>query len=362
MTVAVDTEETRALRAALAERLAKSGHSPGWVDAVRAVPRHLFVPVFHQQDAAGQWHTITAGDAGHLEGAYADRALTTQLTDEMPTSSSSEPDLMLTMLDALDVRGGQRVLEIGTGTGYNSALLTHVLGDAGVTTVNVDPELTKLAEERLAACGYQPHVRTGDGVAGVPGRAPFDRIIATCGMQSIPWQWIDQSADGAVMVVPIGWGLAEVSVHDRHARAQFLPQGAYFMGSRTPGAEPRFAELDDVRPTSTEAPVTEVDRLQFPLALALPGYRSCTWSDSSGDVTAVGIWTPDGSTATARTDGAVRQIGPRRLWDVIEELHTTFATTPARDEFGLTLTAERQRAWWRAKDGPGWDLPEAAFA
>lgn len=362
MTRAVDTEEPRVLREALARRLADAGHSQEWIATVRTVARHLFVPVFHQQDHVGQWVTVAAGEDGYLEGVYADRALTTQLTDGAPTSSSSEPDLMLTMLDALDVRVGHRVLEIGTGTGYNAALLSHRLGDANVTTVDVDSELTVRAAERLAAAGYQPHVVTGDGAAGVPERGPFDRIIATCGMQSIPPAWIEQAADGALMVVPIGWGLARVTVQDGHAHGRFLPAGAYFMARRAPGAEPRFAELADVEPTSTRTAATEVDRLQFPLALALPGYRSCTWSDENGAVSAVGLWTPDGSTATAHVDGTLRQIGPRHLWDTVEELHQLFDADPVREDFGLTVNHERQWAWWRTESGPGWDLSEVVFA
>ncbi|MBY8886410.1 hypothetical protein K7472_16265 [Streptomyces sp. PTM05] len=76
----------------------------------------------------------------------------------------------------------------------------------------------------------------------------------------------------------------------------------------------------------------------------------------------MGFWTPDGSTATADDTGTVHHIGPRRLWDTIEELHALFPTAPERDECGITVTAERQRGWWRSEDGPGWDLPEMAFA
>ncbi|WAL73538.1 methyltransferase domain-containing protein [Kitasatospora sp. YST-16] len=364
MTVATDTAAARALRHSLADRLAAAGHGQRWVDAVRAVPRHLFVPLFHQQDGAGHWSTVTAEHSGYLEGAYADRALTTQLTDGTPTSSSSEPGLMLTMLDALAVRAGLRVLEVGTGTGYNAALLAHVLGDTNVTTVDVDPELTSLAGRRLAATGYRPHVHTGDGAVGVADRAPFDRVIATCGMRSIPWPWIEQAADGAVVVAPLGWGLARITVHDGHAHGRFLPQGTYFMARRTPDAKPRFAELERTAATTTEvAAVEAVERLQFPLALALPGYRSVSWADEkTGGTGRVGIWTADGSTATADSDGRVRQIGPRRLWDVVEELHEQFPTSPAREDFGLTLTAGKQRVWWGTEDGPGWDLPATPFA
>ncbi|MEV7023353.1 methyltransferase domain-containing protein [Kitasatospora sp. NPDC093558] len=364
MTVVIDTERARALRGGLARQLADAGHDRRWVGAVEAVPRHLFVPAFHQQGSTGEWERISAGDTGYLDGVYADRALTTQLTDTVPTSSSSEPDLMLTMLDALEVSPGHRVLEVGTGTGYNAALLAHVLGDVNVTTIDVDPELTTLAAERLRAAGYNPAVHTGDGAVGVASQAPFDRIIATCGMQSIPWRWVEQAADGAVMVVPIGWGLAKITVRAGRAEGRFLPEGAYFMARRAPGAEPRFAGLENIQPSTTKVPVAGLlDRLRFPLALALPGYRSCTWSDdATGELEALGIWMPDGSTATAHVDGTVRQLGLTGLWDVIEQLDSQFSTTPAREDFGLTLTPATQRAWWKSEDGPGWELPLTAFA
>ncbi|MCZ9339668.1 methyltransferase domain-containing protein, partial [Streptomyces sp. TRM76130] len=102
-------------------------------------------------------------------------------------SSSSQPSLMALMLAELRVADGDRVLEIGAGTGYNAALLCHRLGDDGlVTTVDLDPEITDSARRHLDAAGYHPAVVTGDGARGVPGRAPYDRIIATCALPAVP--------------------------------------------------------------------------------------------------------------------------------------------------------------------------------
>ncbi|MFD0276219.1 methyltransferase domain-containing protein [Kitasatospora sp. NPDC127111] len=354
--------DARPLRELLARNLAAAGHGEQWTRAVAQVPRHLFVPTFYEQDGTGRWSEVTTATPGYRENVYANRALTTQIKDNEPTSSSSEPGLMLSMLDALGAQAGQRVLEIGTGTGYNAALLSHVLGDANVTTVDVDPELTGDAARRLADAGYRPSVHTGDGARGVPSHAPFDRIIATCGMQSVPAAWVQQAADGAVMVVPVGWGLARITIDGGNATGRFLPQSAYFMARRTSRVRPRFDELEKEQPTVSDISAQEtLTRLEFPLALALPGYRTCTWAGDDGGTASVGIWTPDGSAATAGRDGSVRQTGPRRLWDVVEQLSRQFETEPQREDFGLTITPERQWAWWKT-DETGWDLPAVHFA
>ncbi|MBY8884107.1 hypothetical protein K7472_04510 [Streptomyces sp. PTM05] len=358
MTTAVDAELARTLRGELAANLEAAGHDPAWVKAVREVPRHLFVPEFHTQDANYRWSRIGPNDDAYLSTVYSDRALTTQRDGDEPTSSSSEPSLMLTMLEALDIRPGHRVYECGTGTGWNAALLAHRFGDAGVTTVDVDPELTRAAVAHLTLAGYHPLVHTGDGVAGLPEHGPYDRFITTCRMRAIPWAWVEQCADEAVMVAPIGWGLVRITVENDRVHGRFLPDGACFMPRREDAAGPLFDVLDKVSPTTTSVSVTGLlDRLAFPLSLALPSHNTCTWYDDAGTDTAVGIWTPDGSTAKAGIDGSVRQTGPRRLWDVVEKLDTLFPTAPCRADFGLTITRDRQRVWWRAEDGPGWELP-----
>lgn len=122
----------------------------------------------------------------------------------------------------------------------------------------------------------------------------------------------------------------------------------------------RFADLDATEPRTSRAPVDAdlLDRLAFPLSLALPGYRSCTWSGDDGRPDAVGIWTPDGSVARVHLDGKVRQAGPGAVWDEVEVLAGLFpAGPPAREDFGLTVTPGAQHAWYGAPDGPSWPCP-----
>jgi protein-L-isoaspartate(D-aspartate) O-methyltransferase len=112
---------------------------------------------------------------------------------------------MIRMLEALDVHSGHRVLEIGAGTGYNAAVLAELVGPSGsVVTIDVDDELVDAARRHLDDAGYA-HVRTvcADGVHGDASAAPFDRIIATVGVDAIPAAWIAQLRDGGRLVAPL---------------------------------------------------------------------------------------------------------------------------------------------------------------
>ncbi|MFG2662409.1 methyltransferase domain-containing protein, partial [Streptomyces sp. NPDC048425] len=165
-----DTGTSAALRHKYAMDLALD-HDGGWLQAFADVPRHVFVPRFYTQGTDGAWQPVSWGDVGYLEAVYADAALTTQLDEHgFPTSSSSQPSLMLTMLEALDVHDGHRVFELGTGTGYNTALLSHRLGEKRVTSVDVDPGLVAAAIGRLKQAGHSPTLAVGDGTLGYPRR------------------------------------------------------------------------------------------------------------------------------------------------------------------------------------------------
>jgi protein-L-isoaspartate(D-aspartate) O-methyltransferase len=109
------------------------------------------------------------------------------------------------MLYQLDLAPGQRVLEIGAGTGYNAALIRHIVGDSGqVTSVDIDSELVDKARAHLASAGY-PDVTVvcADGAAGCAAHAPYDRIIATVGVSDLAPAWLDQAVPAARIVVPL---------------------------------------------------------------------------------------------------------------------------------------------------------------
>ena len=185
------------------------------LDAFAHVPRHLFLP-----DVA-------------LDTVYTDDAIVTHDQGGIPTSSSSQPSLMARMLDRLGVEPGQRVLEVGAGTGYNAALLA-ALG-AEVTTVELQPAVADAARAHLDAAGLTAEVVTGDGVTPPPG--PFDRIIVTAGLWEIPAPLLAALADGGRLVAPLRINGIEAVFAlrregDRFAAAGAMPCG--FMPLRGP--------------------------------------------------------------------------------------------------------------------------------
>ncbi|MDI3422961.1 methyltransferase domain-containing protein [Streptomyces luteolus] len=249
---------------------------------------------------------------------------------------------------------------MATSTGYNAALLTARLGSANVTTIEVDPGLALLADERLRACGQTPAVRTGDGRAGHPARAPYDRLIATCGFTAVPYAWVEQVRPGGLIVCPLGSGTVRLVVgEDGTAAGQFLRTRSYFMGVRAAGETgaapyPGDPGTPDERPTRlAPTALARSDSFPFLLSLALPGAATSTDLDDTDRITGCRIWTPDGSWARASTR-TVRQAGPQRLWDVVEDAYDWWLCNgrPARERFGVTVTRAGTAVWLGRPDQP----------
>ncbi len=136
---------------------------------------------------------------------YSDQALGTRFRDGLPSSSSSQPSIMADMLEAFELEPGMRVLEIGTGTGYNAALLAEIVGSRGsVVTQDIDEEIAAEAEAALRAMGYgSVRVVARDGAEGVPEDAPFDRILVTVGCPDLSFRWQEQLTEQGRIVVPL---------------------------------------------------------------------------------------------------------------------------------------------------------------
>jgi protein-L-isoaspartate(D-aspartate) O-methyltransferase len=134
--------------------------------------------------------------------------------DGVPVSSSSQPAMMAIMAEQLGLEPGHRVLEIGTGTGYNAAVMAHVVGAGGrVVTVDIDDELVARAQASLAAAGYgRVLARCADGGYADPRDDGFDRIIVTAGAWDIAPAWLDQLAPGGRLVLPLAVRGIQLSV------------------------------------------------------------------------------------------------------------------------------------------------------
>lgn len=363
-------------RAQLVRRLRRDGAltDPRWIEAFRAVPRHLFLPRWFESEG-GRWRAADETTPGWLDAVYGDRVLVTQLDNDpegwerarrvgvvagAPTSSSSQPGIMAVMLEALQVRDGDRTLEIGTGTGYNAALLCHRLGDDLVSTVDVDPAVLAQAKSNLDRAGYRPTCVVTDGAEGLPDRAPFDRVLATCSVAKIPPAWLAQTAPGGQVVTtlnrPIGAGLVRVTAGEgATGTGRVLPQDGRFMPLRAQqsAGEPPADRTGVRRPTEISATeALQAGRpFEFFAGLALPGVRPMTLSGRTM------LTHPDGSFAVPG-ETTVLEGGPRNLWSLVEDAYAQWHDlgTPTRDRFGITVDGEDQYLWLNTPDGLHWPL------
>lgn len=178
------------LRSQLTARLRDSNvfGVPGIEAAFGQVPRHLFLPGVPLQEAYADAPVYVKYDSAGIH-----------------ISAASQPHLVAKMLGQLALAPGHKVLEIGTGTGYNAALMATITGQAGhVTTIDVDQDLVDGARAHLHVAGIgNTDAVLGDGALGYSGGAPYDRIIATVGAFEVPAAWLDQLAPGGRLVVPL---------------------------------------------------------------------------------------------------------------------------------------------------------------
>jgi protein-L-isoaspartate(D-aspartate) O-methyltransferase len=168
---------------------------PRTLAAMRKVPRHLFVPEASASQAYGDFPL----PIGHGQ-------------------TISQPYIVAFMTEALGLRGGEKVLEIGTGSGYQAAVLGEIAGS--VYTIEIVPELAAEARERLARLGCRNvEVRAGDGYLGWPEAAPFDAIMVTAAAPRIPEPLKQQLKDGGRLVLPVGDEYQELIVVTRRGSA-----------------------------------------------------------------------------------------------------------------------------------------------
>jgi len=351
-----------------------------WRAAFLSVSRHHFLPpqVWVDNDQ-GKPQPLSRDDDPDQwrQAAYRNVPILIQFDDgqtvwpdtggELCTSSASKPELMLTMLVALDVHDGHTVLEIGTGTGYNAALLAARLGALKVTTVEIDPVLADRARAALHAIDLPVTVVTGDGIHGHPERAPYDRVIATAAVRvgEFPYAWVRQTRPGGVIVSPMrtDFGgsvpLVRFTV-DENGTATGSPVGRVgFMAVRSQRT-PEWT-LDHFDPNDPAAEVSsttlkpwrvaENPDVRWAIGTRVP---HCIWEHQppSDDRKHHLLWLLDpvgGSWAMARYDDSpgprqIRQYGPRRLWDEVEAAFRCWAAEgkPPLDRSQITVTLNTQ--------------------
>jgi protein-L-isoaspartate(D-aspartate) O-methyltransferase len=158
--------------------------------AMRSIPRETFA----------SWISV--------KEAYKNRAITNPATLGNDISTISQPSAVARFLEGFDLKPGMNILEIGAGTGYQAALISHIIGDSGkVTTIDIAEPLIDKARQNLSSLGISNvDVILGDGVLGFPEAAPYDRIVATVGLREIPLVWIPQLKDDGHIVVPLHVG------------------------------------------------------------------------------------------------------------------------------------------------------------
>lgn len=384
----------RPTRDELGRALRRSGAlTDDWRPAFDAVDRAAFLPdlmwPFDMATATSAPVDRRTDPAAWYAYADSDMPLTTQWDDgghrgpgpgRVATSSSSMPSVVFAMLADLDPRDGMSVLEIGTGTGWTSALMAHRLGGERVTTLEVDAAVARSARAALDRAGLHPDVRAADGLPGHPGGAPYDRVVATCGLRRVPYAWVEQTAPGGLIVAP--WG-THYANRDTVVRLTVAPDGRGASGSFTRPVEfmkaraqrlvrpAHSAYLPDGFPGGADATATTLTAADgfadpfgpfaFAAGLRVPG---CAWAagERGGDHSVWFYSLTDRSWAAAlfrhdRPTTTVHQCGPRRLWDEAETAWHwwTARGRPDPDRFGLTVTARGQRAWLD-EPGDSWPL------
>ncbi|GCD44255.1 ATP-grasp peptide maturase system methyltransferase [Streptomyces paromomycinus] len=376
--------DSAALRHALADQVAAASPPPApvWIAALAAVPRERFMDHSVYRPAPPGWepvHRARLGEEEWLRMVYTDQTWVTQVdgvdaadapgpVTGVPTSSGTRPTLVVRTLHAAGLRSGDKVLEIGTGTGYSTALLCHSLGHDHVVSVEYDTGVARRAATRLHAAGYAPTLIQGDGLRGHQEAAEYDAVVATCSVRTIPRSWIFQITDaGSITCTLSGWMLASGMIRltldengDAHGRFLAGGDSVSYMLARPHERPPRptlYRHPGDTRPARIDPSFLTDPTGRFVAQLGAPSAELVSTGDNYVliDVaTGSQAWTEGGG-----ADTAVHQRGPLRLWDQVEDAVLTWQKEGAPDTtaFGMTAAPEEQYVWLGSPDGPRWFLP-----
>lgn len=365
------------------ELMASGALLPDWRLSFLALPRVQFIPdtIWHEVDGLLRpVHRAEDPDRWLVLASDKD-AVVTQVDDGyctgsgdvggIPTSSASMPKMVALMLKYLDIHGGERVLEVGTGTGYNAALLAHRLGAERVTTVEIDSEVATHARKALSDAGYGGVTAVvGNGSLGHPPNAPYDRVIATASCHTVPYAWVAQARAGGRVVTPWGsqycnFGLLVLTVNDDGTAIGRIVDTASFMRLRDQRFSSRSistTDEDDEQASVTEtylhpADVRHTDHARGAVIAIGTRVLNCrtSYTQPEDDPAGEGVlWVVDhDSDSWARLHHTpddpgpykVYQSGPRRLWNEIEAAHQWWVDQgrPDADRWRFIVIPEAQR-------------------
>jgi protein-L-isoaspartate O-methyltransferase len=322
-----------------------------WRSLVASLPRHEFVPRWWQRAGDGwELHDGHTDQQQWAAAAYADRSLITRVgphhadladpgdrSHGAPTSSATLPSLVIRMFQHARIAVGDQLLDVGTGSGYGTALAALRLGEDLVTSVDVDDYLVNAARYRLSQLGLRPQVETVDATGPLPGM--YDRIVATVGVRPVPVSWLEALKPGGRLVTTISGTTLIITAEmqdDGSAVGQVEWDRAGFMPSR---AGDDYADtlpaglLEAARQGEGEAvtagayPVLDIQEawdVASMLDIEAPG--TVYGYEADGDERTTWLAHPDGSWARATSFGGrpplVHQSGPQGLWDVLDRIRS----------------------------------------
>jgi protein-L-isoaspartate O-methyltransferase len=356
--------------ARLLDELEDAGHLTGaWRSAFEAVPRELFVPAsawfgddeflaISRQDEPERW----------LDEVYTDAPIVTQMDDgrtpfgppgDSPTSSLSSPTIVARMLADSQIEPGMTVLEIGTGSGWNAALLASRVGGPNVYTVEIDPDVMAGARASLTDAGWAPTTILADGASRIAGIPQVDRVLATCSVFRVPYAWVQQTKPGGSILLPwrsllLNGLLLRLHVADDGTASGRFGAPCSFMALRAQrrpldGVEATEPAEEETTPLHDDEIFAELGA-RLAIAVLVPDCdRWIEWDngvpeehldDLATGSWAVGVFPDDGPYV-------VRQGGPRRLWDEIVSAYHWWknAGEPDADRFGVTVGPTTQTVW-----------------
>lgn len=353
-----------------AERLAGDVTDPvsRWRPLVASVPRHVFIPRWWQWSDPGGW-TVCDGQTDEqrwMDVAYCDRTLITRLgpahadhalpgdhPSGRPTSSATQPGLVLQMYRHAGITDRADILDVGTGSGYGCALLARRLGDRHVASVDVDDYQVEAAVERLATIGLHPDLMVCDATGPLPGS--YDRIVSMMSVAPLPASWLAALRPcGRLVTVLAGTGLIITAdkLPDGGAAGRIEWDRAGFMAARS-GPDYPPCLLDEF-PAARDGEGEQVSTGRYPvvsighawelysmLGVTMPGVQDHYDETGDGQRTAWLVH-PDGSwaraTGTANGPPVVHQSGPRRLWDIVDDIRHAWLRDGKLPAYGANVT------------------------